>query len=146
MKSSQRIKRVQLSVNGHEGITLFGLVCPDPHYKLSLKINKKLQLSLKSASPLEIQNAAGKDLVFSRFSDTTSVPDCVMHLFSNRSGAEFLFKKLKNIDYLFEIYDPENIYYSIEIISKLREIDTVTAVFTIELKTIKDKNQKYLFA
>jgi len=43
------------------------LVCPDPHYKLSLKINKKLQLSLKSASPLEIQNTAGKDLISQDF-------------------------------------------------------------------------------
>ena len=144
MKGSQRIKRVQLSVNEHEGITLLGLVCSDPHYKLSLKINKKLQVSLKSASPVEIQNAAGKDLIFTRFSDVTSAPDTALHLFSNRSGAEFLFRKLKNIDYLFEIYDPGSNYFSSEIISKLRDIDTVTALFTVELKSIKDNNQKYL--
>jgi hypothetical protein len=54
-------------------------------------------------------------------------------------------KKLKNIDYLLEIYDPVSNFDLTKIISQLREIDTVTAVFTIDMKNLKDKNSKYLF-
>ena len=145
MKSSKKISRVQLSVNENDETVFLGLVCSDPDYKLSLKINKKLKISLKSESSVEVGEAGGKGLFFSRFSDNTAIPDSVFHLFSNRSGSDFLVKKLKNIDYLFEIYDPVSNFDLTKIISQLREIDTITAVFTIEMKNLKDKNRKYLF-
>lgn len=143
MKGS-RIKKVQLPVSGHDDITLLGMVCTDPHYKLALKLNRKLGVTLKSAPPVEIQDIPGKDLSFTRFSDTTSLPDASLHFLSNRSGADFLLKKLGNIDYLLEINDPGQTYFTQELMAKLREIDTVTAVFKIELNAIKDKNLKFL--
>ena len=146
MKSSQRITKVQLPVSVYDDITLIGMVCTDPHYKLALKMNRKLGVNLKSAPPVEINDTPGKDLSFTRFSDSTSLPDASLHFLSNRSGADFLLKKLGNIDYLLEIYDPGKAYISQDLITKLREIDTVTAVFKIEVNTIKDKNLKFLFS
>jgi hypothetical protein len=145
MKSTKKISRVQLSVTEHDETAFLGLVCSDPDYKLSLKINSKLKISLKSESPVKVGESLGKELLFSRFSDSAAGPDSVFHLFSNRSGADFFVKKLKNIDYLLEIYDPVSNFDLTKIISQLREIDTVTGVFTIEMKNLKDKNSKYLF-
>ncbi len=146
MKGSQKIKKVQLPVSGYNEIILFGLVCTDPHYKIALKLNRKIGVNLKSAPPVEISDAPGKDLIFTLFSDTTSLHDVSLHFLSNRSGADFLLRKLGNIDYLLEIYDPSKVCFSLDLIAKLREIDTVTAVFKIDLNTIKDKNLKFLFA
>lgn len=145
MNSPQKIKRVQLSATGFDDSVLIGLVCSDPDYKLSLKINKKLGICLKSESPVETGMMKGKELMFTRFSDSLSAPDSSIHLFSNRAGSDFLLKKLRNVDYLLEIYDPGNYYDADGIILKLREIDTVTAVFNIDLKNLNDKNLKYLF-
>jgi hypothetical protein len=145
MKGSQRIKKVQLPVSVYDDITLIGMVCTDPHYKLALKLNRKLRVILKSAPSVEIHDTPGKDLSFTRFSDTTSLHDASLHFLSNRSGADFLLKKLGNIDYLLEIYDPGQTYFTQDLMSKLREIDTVTAVFKIEVNAIKDKNLKFLF-
>ncbi len=144
MKSGQKIKKLQLSLNELYDITLLGLVCSDPHYKLSLKINKTLKVSLKSAAPVEIGTESGQNLVFTKFSDTGSFPEIILHLFANRCGTEFLIKKLKNIDYLLVINNQGSNTFPALSLTKLREIDSVTAVFTIDLKSLKDKNQEYL--
>ena len=51
---------------------------------------------------------------------------------------------LKNIDYLLQIQISEKEADLNSITLKLREIDSVTAVFNIDLDTIKDKNLHYL--
>lgn len=144
MNSRQKIKRIRLTATDFEDRILLGLACADPDYKLSLTINKKLHLQLKSELPVQIKEINGPELIFTRFSDSSTEDDSSVHLFSNRSGADFLIKKLKNIDYLFEIYDPEKYFDPDRIILQLREIATVTAVFNIDLKNLKDKNLNYL--
>lgn len=144
MNSRQKIKRILLNSKDFEDRFLLGLVCADPDYKLSLTINKKLHLQLKSEPPVQIKEINGPELIFTRFSDSSTGDDSSVHLFSNRSGAGFLIKKLKNIDYLFEIYDREKNFDPDRITLQLREIETVTAVFNIGLKNLKDKNLNYL--
>lgn len=144
MSGSKKVKKIQLPAEGHDEIMLVGIVSTDAQYKLALKLNRKLGISLKSAIPVEIHDPRGKALVFSKFSDVLSAHETSIHFVSNRSNADFLFKKLGNIDYLLAIHDPAHTFPSGELISDLRGIDTVTAVFSIDLDTLKDKNIKYL--
>ena len=144
MKSIQKVTRVKLKINQNNDFILLGLVSADPDYKLSLTLNKKFRISLKNISPVKLTDNNGSELSFSRFSDTSGSPDVILNLISNRSGKHFLLKKLKNVDYIFQIQDTD-IENNINLItSSLREIDTVTAVFNIDMKTIKDKNFQYL--
>jgi hypothetical protein len=119
-------------------------VSAEPDYKLSLTLNKKFRISLKNISPVKINNDIGSELTFSRFSDSSSSPDRIFNLISNRSGKNFLLKKLKNVDYIFQVQNPDNEININQITASLREIDTVTAVFNIDMNTIKDKNLRYL--
>lgn len=144
MKSSQKITRIQLLTNDPDEQSVFGIVTADPDYKLSLKLNKTFRISLKNIPPIEITDEGGKELIFSRFSDMARSPEVVFHLFSNRSGKEFLIKKLKNIDYILMLQDSGKSYDIGKLTAQLRDIDTITAVFNIELGKLKDKNQKYL--
>jgi hypothetical protein len=144
MKSKQKITRIHLSVNDQDDPIVFGIVTPDPDYKLSLKLNTKLHISLKGSAPVEIREKDDKNLVFSKFTDDKAAPDLIFHLFSNRSGNSFLIKSLKNIDYIFLILELGKNSNIENIAGSLREIDAVTAVFNIEYKTLKDKNLKYL--
>jgi len=66
------------------------------------------------------------------------------NLFSNRSGNNFLLRKLKNVDYIFQLHDPENEKDIDSITADLRETESINAVFTIDLNTFKDKNLKFL--
>ena len=144
MKSIQKVKRIQLQINHKENLRLLGLVSSEPDYKLSLNINRKLKISLRNLAPLKIESETGNELTFSRFSDQHGSAGMTHDLFSNRSGKYFLLKKLKNIDYLFLMHDTEDSPNIETITSVMREIDSVNAVFIIDLDHFKDKNLQYL--
>jgi len=143
MQNIQRVKRVQLKLNQINDFLLLGLVTSEPDYKLSLTLNNKFRISLKNISPIEISDDNKSVLTFSRFSDTDS-SGIMYNLISNRSGKYFLLKKLKNIDYIFQVHDSENINNINLITDSLREIESVNAVFGIDTNTLKDKNLHYL--
>jgi hypothetical protein len=144
MKSTQKVTRVKLKIDQNNDYILLGLVSTEPDYKLSLLLNKKFRISLKNISPLRVTGDVEPELTFSRFSNNHNPTDLVFCLVSNRSGKFYLLNKLKNIDYLFQIQNPDNEADLNNIITNLREIDTVTAVFNIDINTIKDKNLHYL--
>jgi len=140
MKSLPKVTRLQLKVDQDDEHILLGIVSAEPDYKLTLSLNRILKLSLKNTAPLKVSGEKGNEITFSRFSDLSGAPDISFILISNRSGNNFLLKKLKNIDYLLSVRDPDIISSIENLSSKLREIDSVTAVFNIDISTIKDKN------
>ncbi len=143
MGTKSRITRIQLKVNQSYGSAMLGIVSAEPDYKLSLTLNRKLKIALKNVSPVTIP-ANNSEIIFSRFSDTTSSPGPVCELVSNHSGKNVLLRKLKNIDYIFQVCDPENETDLAEIAASLRNADHITAVFKIDPGAIKDKNLQYL--
>ena len=144
MKSVQKITRVQLKINKTDEIIILGLVSAEPDYKLSQAINKKFSISLKNSSPVKVADDTQSELTFSRFSDTKSSSGIVFNLVSNRTGKQYLLRKLKNVDYIFQVHDPENENNIDTLTASLREIESVNAVFIIDLNTFKDKNLLYL--
>lgn len=144
MKSTQKITRLQLKAIPNEDYSLIGIVSSDPDYKLSLSINKKFGISLKNITPLKISEDVSSELSFSRFSDSGRSPELVFNLFSNRSGKIYLLKNLKNIDYILQVQDYENEYDINKLISGLREIESVNAVFSIDKKIIREKHLQHL--
>jgi hypothetical protein len=144
MKKIQKITRVQLQFDQEDAFSLFGIVTSEVDYKLSLAINKTFRISLKNISPVKITGDKGIDLSFSRYSDMDPSKEVSYTLVSNRFGKNFLLKKLKNVDFIFQVHDTENKNHINQIAAALREIESVTAVFTIELKSLIDKNLKYL--
>ena len=144
MKSTQKVIRVKLNIEQNNDYILLGLVSSEPDYKLSLSLNKKFGISLKNITPLKITDDIKSELAFSRFSNNDDSTDLTFSLISNRCGKSFLLNKLKNIDYLLQINIPEKEISTDQITSSLREIDTINAVFNINISTIKDKNLHYL--
>jgi hypothetical protein len=141
MKSTQKITRVKLNIEQNTDYILLGIVTTEPDYKISLALNKKFGISLRNISPLKLTE---EDLAFSRFSNSSEHEHVIYNLISNRSGKNFLLNKLKNIDYLLQITDPENEVDLNKITSLLRETDTISAVFKIDVNTLKDKYLHYL--
>lgn len=144
MSTNVKIKRVHLNVNQTDESSLIGIVSAEPDYKLSLALNKKLKISLRNVSPISFSDINGTDLTFSRFSDISAAPDLTYNLTSNRYGKNFLIRKLKNIDYIFQINNYDNETDINNIISMLRDTECVTAAFNIDLKSLKDKNLQYI--
>ena len=144
MKNIQKITRVQLKINQVDEYFILGLVSAEPDYKLSLALNKKFTLSLKNISPVKINEETQPDLAFSRFSYTNSSTGIVFSLVSNRSGKQYLLRKLKNVDFILQVHDPESETNIDTLTSNLRQIESINAVFNIDLNTFKDKNLHYL--
>ena len=140
MKKTRKVTRVKLQIDQVNDFILFGLVSSEADYKLSLALNKKFGISLKNISPVALNGENGTELIFSRFSDTSGSPEKLFNLVSNRSGKHFLIRKLRNVDYILHIHDSDDNNNLGRIISNLREITTITAVFNIDIDTIKDKN------
>jgi len=144
MKDTRKVTRVKLQIDQVNDFLLFGLVSSEPDYKLSLSLNKKFSISLRNSQPVKLTAENGSELIFSRFSDTSGAPDRTFNLVSNRSGKNFLVRKLKNIDYILYVHDPENEDELTRMTTRLREIQAITAVFNIEIDTIKDKNLHFV--
>jgi len=144
IKTTPKIKRVKLKINQDNESVLLGIVSTEPDYKLSLHLNKKLKFSLKNQSPLILTDGSGGEISFSCFSDSKTSPGISFELISNRNGKNFLLKKLKNIDYIFHINNHDNKLDINYLISLLRNTESITAVFTIDTASLKDKNLTYL--
>jgi hypothetical protein len=144
MKSGAKIKRIQLKDNQTNDPDIIGIVSTEPDYKLSLALNRKLKISLKNDSPIVIREEPGVEVTFSRFSDISAVPNPGYDLTSNRSGKNFLLKKLKNIDFIFQVHNPEDEDALKAIAATLKNMECITAIFRIDTATIKDKNLQYI--
>ena len=144
MKNSQKITKIHLAVNDEDIPAVIGIVSADPDYRLSLKLNTKLSISLRNIDPVEFHDENGDKLVFSRFSDSAQPADSNFQLVSTRSGKHFLIKKLRNIDFLLLLQTSSRETGLDKIMLQIREIDSVTGVFNIEKKILKDKNFRFL--
>jgi hypothetical protein len=144
MKSSQKITRIQLDVKRIDRVFLYGLVSSDPDYKLSLALNKKMGISLRNSIPLQLPDSTGSEHTFSRFSYINHPDEVSYNLISNRSGRQFLLKKLKNIDYIFQVHYPECENCNSNISTILKTTESVNAVFIIDTHTFNDKNLHYI--
>lgn len=141
--SSTKITRVQLKVNQNSESILAGIVSAEPHYKLSLSINRKLKISLRSQDPVLVNDEKGTELAFSRFSDMSSSHGPI-ELISNRINKNFLIRKLKNIDYIFHLHGTGDTAAVEKLISLLKGTESVTAVFIIDPKSVNDKNLHHI--
>jgi len=146
MRGSQKIKRVKLKINHDPQSVLFGIVSTEPDYKLSLILNRKLGISLRNIGPvILLHEEHDPELTFSRFSDSSASTGLIYDLVSNRCGKSCFMKKIRNIDYLFQVHNADNEPDINHILSIIREIDCVTAVFKIDpVALIKEKNLQYI--
>ncbi|MFN8240644.1 MAG: IPExxxVDY family protein [Bacteroidales bacterium] len=144
MKNKPKITRVQLQVSGEESYVLLGIASTEPDYKLSLLLNRILNLSLRNVNPVEIAFEDGRHLSFSRFTSHSEELESTCSLIANRTGNDFLIRKLNKIDYFLLIHSPEAETEAERITPDLRNIDCITAVFNLNPADIRDKNLQYL--
>ncbi|MDR2886819.1 MAG: IPExxxVDY family protein [Bacteroidales bacterium] len=144
MKRKHTVTKIRLEAFQNDGFMLFGVVSQEPDYKLSLALNRRMGIMLKHCEPVTVCDITGNISSFSRFATLAILPNYVVYtLMSNRSGAVFLLKKLKNIDYLF-LVNRAGCDMEPGIITLLRETESVNAVFPVDIKTLNDKNLSYI--
>jgi hypothetical protein len=144
MITRQKITKIPLMEKSEPEFTLFGIVSSEADYKLSQLLNNKFKISLRHNKDLEIAGNNGIKMSYSIYSFSSASPDISYNLISNKSEKTFLIKKLRKIDYFFQIFTSDINCNNEFMTKKIREIEKVTAVFLVETKDIKDKNLVYL--
>lgn len=133
MKTSKKITRIKLDSEDNKNYSfILGIVSAEPDYKVSLALNRKLNISLRISTPYEMHTGTGKVADFGRFTDSSGMPDSYHALVSNRSGKNILSKKFSRIDYFFSVFHsfPSG---DINLIGrKIKDAEGVTAVFPIK--------------
>jgi len=144
MKGQPKITKIHLADITDEDYLILGIVSTEADYKLSHLLNQKLKLALKNSKSLDVKGNNGMSSSFSRFSDNSKSPEVFFNLISNKSDKDYLLKKLKNIDYFFQVHTTGSIYNFDLLTTTIREIDRITAVFRLDPTDIKEKNLVYL--
>jgi len=144
MKASPKIKRVTLDISVTGEWILYGIVTTEPDYKLSLILNRRFNISLRNTTPVTIIDDKANELIYSRFSNSSTTPGIICELTSNHSGNTSLIKRMKNIDYFFLIHDLYKETDPGALLTKLRETECITAAFKLDPDSIKDRNMKYI--
>jgi len=97
MRNSQKITRIHLSFNEQDFPVVFGIVTPDPDYKLSFKLNKKLNISLRNTNPVEFRDDESKMFIFSKFADTSGSPDSISSLYQTGQERTSCLRNLRTL-------------------------------------------------
>lgn len=133
METMKKITRFRLATPDDEmSYSVFGLVSSEPDYRLSFSLNRKLKINLKRYEPVEITGPDGNKIQFSRFSDLSGLPGEFYTLADNRSGKNLFSQKYSRIDYLFLRGGTNGSEISEKILSSLRSLEGITAVFHIK--------------
>ncbi|MFO7574059.1 MAG: hypothetical protein R6W67_02750 [Bacteroidales bacterium] len=137
---SDKIRKIQLQVKDDTCCSIYGIVFPEPAYKLCLALNNLLGISLKSDTPVVVDDGKGNKINFARFCDLSEIPLKWTALVSNRYESISLVKKLANIDYLIlHFNDSENECDDNEFASSVRKSGVTNGIFNIE-RALIDKD------
>lgn len=139
MKSTGKKSMHKLIIDDQSNHHFLGIATNEPDYKLSLRINEVLNISLKSDTTVEPYPDADKQ--FARFTSRSGSDEPDYQLVKNHNGNNVLSKNYNPIDYIFlislELQD-DGVY---KIREKILSIPEVTAVFQLD----NDKlNNEYL--
>jgi hypothetical protein len=109
---------------------LIGISSHENDYRLSWAANMQLGLNFRKTDNF-LPRQSTDELEFSVFQFTDEDCSCKLNLISNRCPDGFLIKELKNIDFFLQIFGETPRSYIDEIITGLKKIDIVSAVFEI---------------
>jgi hypothetical protein len=133
----KKVKKVQMNFNPGQAINLYGIVSSEPDYKISMEINKALNISLKSVTPALVKQGNAEETAFARFSDISDLPDSWISIIRNRSNNYYLFRKFPNFDYIAAVYTESENFSAEGFAAKLRSVKHISAVFLTDKKNIE---------
>lgn len=138
--------RLTLSAAEDYSFKLLGISCHAKDYRLSWAVNTALGIELEKNEPKEQAEGSKPDFL-SQFSLFTCYDnDTYLHyaLISNRGAAGFFVPEQKKTDYFLKIEGDIVADRWDDIVTAVRKIDLVLAVFDVDVKTLKSK-QNFLF-
>lgn len=121
---------------------LLGISSHENDYRLSWGINENLGFRLMKTNNYTSYNARLKqDQEFSTYSFAEDENENGYRLISNRCENGFLLEELKNIDFLLLIDTRDTSFDVKELITRMRSVPFIFAVFHIDVNSLKNKKR-----
>ena len=138
--------RLTLSAAEEYNFKLLGISCHAKDYRLSWAVNTALGIELEKNEPQPQAEGAKPDFLsqFSLFTCYDNDNYLSYALVSNRGTAGFFVTEQKKTDYFLKIEGDIVADRWDDIVAAIRKIDLVLAVFDVDVKTLKSK-QNFLF-
>tara|TARA_Y100000589_G_scaffold116586_1_gene110502 strand:- start:14191 stop:14583 length:393 start_codon:yes stop_codon:yes gene_type:complete len=121
-----------LRVNLDTSFSLLGISCHLKDFRFAWTINKYLQLDFKKSKPYTKE----KNQEFSHYAQELDLE--TIYLFANKSQNGFIVTKMKQVDYWMLFKNTLDERAKQHYLTKIRDIDSVLAVFEEENKKIKE--------
>ncbi len=134
-----------LHVGDDYPFTLWGINTTLKGYRFAWNINKLLELHMVREEPLTVVDSGKEKLQFGYFSAFEAMQNVHYRLIENRSGARYFLPEQPKADYLFTV-DHSPLVDAGHIGATLRSIKGVSAIFIIDIKTLKSKQNLLLTA
>jgi hypothetical protein len=140
MTREKKITRHTIESGEPQPFIFLGVVSAEPDYRLSVMINRHLGTNLRKCREEIIISSASTTSSFARF----TTDDLAFTLVSNRNSGNFLLRKLKNIDFIIIPGRTPDLNATEKLLSSLREIPEITAVFLFNSRDYNDRNLSLL--
>jgi len=132
----------KLSSEPMVSLILFGISSHENDYRLSWAMNDCLGFALtKSSNHCSFNQRLNENQEFSTYFFTDQESMNTYRLISNRCDNGFLLEELKNIDYLLLIEPIDEVFKISDVITKIKSIPFVAAIFPIEISSLKNKKR-----
>jgi hypothetical protein len=125
--------------------SIIGISTSEDDYKISWLLNKNTDIQLSRSENLEIREDRKTEILrFSVFKGVDKASGIKHRLVSNKCSEGYLVEELKNIDLFLVVYCKDENKYASKIISELKKLQEINAVFNIDGSKLKSK-EKLIF-
>jgi len=135
-------KIIKLSVNRE--FQLIGIVSDLSSHKLSWLINSNIGLKLSQLDDIIIKNINNVEQQNFSCYGFDSINGITYNLISNKTNNGILIKKLKNIDFLFQIEPKVPKIKKNKLVEQLKKIDSIISILEIDIKKLSSNAFKLL--
>lgn len=139
------MKTKKIKYEAEYNFNLIGISSLEDDYRLSWKLSKFFKAEFIKQEDVKIRdNRYSEFQVFVSYLCKPANSSLKLRLIVNKTNIGYIVDELKNIDYFLQVYDNQNQDYLNKIISEIKTINSVFAVFNLDLSKIKSK-EKLLF-
>ncbi len=140
MSREKKITKHHIAGDEPSPFSFIGLVSSEPDYRLAVMINRELGSDLTRSDDQIIVKRSSGSCSFTRFISSTPP----FTLIVNRSSASVLIRKLPKIDFLIVAGEGEQNSESPLLMTELRKVPGITALFLFESEKIADRDLRLL--
>ncbi|HPX76750.1 MAG TPA: IPExxxVDY family protein [Bacteroidales bacterium] len=136
------MKTKKIKYEAEYNFKLIGISSSEDDYRLSWKLGKFFKAEFVKQEDIEIKDKKYTETqILVSYKCQPSNISLSLRLIVNKTNVGYIVEELKSIDYFLQVFDNQDEAYFGKIISDIKTISSVSAVFNLDLSKIKSKEK-----